>query len=160
MSHYSDINYDEFFQATVRLLQQNLPAELRQFRPSRPSQKGWIVVKYPHLKCSQYELHLSSYSGHHANYFGPGPHVISAFYYKTDLGDSDAWLDALAPHVEQIGEQLGRLVVKGIWSKKWVWIAQCLDEETLNPENMSALFAQFIQATYRPITLAFKAIGR
>jgi len=160
MSHYSDINYDDFFQTTTKLLQKNLPAELRQFKTSRPSNTGWIVVKYRQFKYSQYELHLSSRSTHHSAYFGIGPHVTSAFYYKTEFSDSDAWLEALASSVEHIEEQLSKRVVIGPWGEKWVWIAESLDVESLTSENISFLFAQFIQATYKPISSAFEAIGR
>jgi len=160
MSYYSDINYDDFFQTTTKLLQENLPAELRKFKTRRHSNDCWIVLTYPDFKYAQYELHLSSSSPSHAKYFGLGPHIVSAFYYKTILGDSDSWLEALASSVEYIQKQLSKPMVIGPWSKKWVWIAECLDGEPLTPENLSLLFAQFIQATYKPITLAFKAIGR
>jgi hypothetical protein len=160
MSHYSDINYDDFFQTTTKLLQKNLPAELRQFKTSRRSNSGWIVVRYPQFKNSQYELHLSSRSTHHAEDFGVGPHVTSAFYYRTKFGDSDAWLEVLASFVEHIEEQLSKRVVIGPWGENWVWIAESLDVESLTSENISFLFAQFIQATYKPISSAFEAIGR
>jgi hypothetical protein len=160
MNHYSHITYDEFFQKVVELLHKNLPAELNRFKSRRPPDKGWIVIRYPEFKNSQYELHLSSRSKNHASYFGPGPHITSAFYYKTKFGDGDAWLDALTPHVERIQRQLGRRVVIGPWGENWVWIAQSLDEESLIPERLSLLFAQFIQATYQPISLAFQSLGR
>ena len=116
MSHHSIIDYDEFFQITVRLLQKNLPSELKQFKPSRPPKSRWIVVRYPRFKYSQYELHLSRHSKHHARYFGEGSHAISAFYYKTILGDSDAWIESLMPNVEQIQEKVGKRLVIGPWS--------------------------------------------
>lgn len=159
MSHYTDIDYDEFFRNTVKSLNMNLPAELMQFEPRRPSNSGWLVIKYS-FKYSHYELHLSSHSRNHAKYFGVGPHVTIAFYYATKFGDSEMWMDALAPHIEQIQKRLGKPVVIGPWSENWVWIAACLDDEPRTSDNLSNLFALFIQATYEPITLAFKAIGR
>ena len=160
MSYYSNIDYDDFFQTTATHLQRKLPAELRHFTTRRRSTDNWIVVEYPNIKYSQYELHLSHSSSKHAEYFGKGPHVVIAFYYQTVLGDSDAWLEALTPHVKIIEEQLYKRVVIGPWSENWVWIAESLDEEYLTPDDISCFFAQFIQATYRPITLAFQAISR
>jgi hypothetical protein len=160
MSRYTQINYDEFFNMTVMLLHSNLHDEQRQFNWRHPSQKGWLVVTYPRFKYSQYELHLSTHSKHHAKYFGEGSHITSAFYYKTKLNDSDAWIETLLPHVLKIQEQLGKRVVIGPWSDNWVWIAENMDDETITPDKLTALFAQFIQATYLPIALAFNSIGR
>ena len=160
MKHYSDIDYDEFFKETKIFLRKKLPAELRQFKTRRPSNSGWIVVRYPRFKNSQYELHLSSHSPHHATYFEGGPHVVSAFYYKSNFGDSDRWLEVLESSVEIIEEQLNKPVEIGPWGENWVWIAESLDEEDLTPGNISYLFAQFILVTHKPISSAFKAIGR
>lgn len=153
------IDYDVFFETTEMLLRQNLPAGLTNFSANHPDKKGWLVVKFPRFKRSQYELHFSNHSGHHAEYFGKGPHITIAFYYEK-LGDHDIWLNALNPHLELVQEQLGRKVITGQWSDNWVWAAECLDGEAITPENLSALFGQFIQATYGPFALTFKAIGR
>jgi hypothetical protein len=159
MSAYASINYDEFFLETQRLFQDNLPAGLQKFTWSHPPGKGWVVVRYPQFKNSQYELHLSSRSKHHALYFGEGAHVTCAFYYRAYSGDRDAWIDALARYQETIHSRLGRGVALGPWSDDWVWIAENLDGEPLSPEILSVHFSNFVQATYQPVLAAFRAIG-
>ena len=159
MPYFTDIKYDEFFPVVEDTLRGRLPPGLEAFKWRRPG-NNYIRLRYLSLKNSYYELQFSDYSEHHPEYFEKGPHIILAFYYEASFDKRIVWLDALNPYVDYICEQLGTTVKSGQWGKNWACLITNLDNETRSTEHFSRLIAYFIQATYIPINLAFKAMGQ
>jgi hypothetical protein len=156
MAYSKEVRYDEFFPIVEDNLRRSLPAGLNEFEWWQRPGKNFIRVRYRSFKMSYYELQFSDHSSHHSQYFGEGPHIILAFYYEASFEKRSAWFNAITPYVDHICEQLGKTVKSGHWGKKWACLITNLDDERLTPEHFTSLIASFIQATYLPITLAFK----
>jgi hypothetical protein len=64
------------------------------------------------------------------------------------------WLKKLLPFKPQIEAQLGHEVKIGSWSDEWAFIGIRIDERAhgSQPAEFAKTFAQFIQATFVPVT--------
>lgn len=157
-------NYDEVLQGVIDILQGRLPPGLHHIKPKLQSGRNFVVFRFPEFKYSQFELHFSKHSKNHARYFGEGPVDVAAFYYGNNAGGRDgrmAWLREIRRFLKVIEKQIGGHLVSGEWGEEWVWIATKIGDGEASQyglEKLSADVAYFIQATYIPVSIAFKMI--
>ena len=149
----------KFFGQVFDHLIEKLPKGLQSIHHVPPYNANYMRLRVPGLPKCMYELHFSERSKHHAEYFGYGYREVLAFYYE-DIGNRTEWVDAILPYLEFISNQIGLEVVSGLWGTKWACLMINLTNEKLgaNPKHYSNIFAQFIQATYLPVSKALRRL--
>ena len=157
MAYYEDLQFNEFFSALEEELREHLPLGLAKFKWQRPG-NNYVRIKYSSKMGSYYELQFSDHSQYHREFFGEGPHIVLAFYIETSKEDRSTWLDVVTPYVEYICKLLGTCVKCGYWGTRWACLITNLDNLPIDAEHFSKFMAYFIQATFLPITLAFKGM--